>query len=248
MKKTIILLILTLTIAQATDYYADINIKIDNQGYTTITGNTNYPNLTTTDNPTYTSKKANYWTFNMTKPEQFSEFIYAIQLPETASINYIKTTGTFTITNNGNNLEIKGYGENKPLEITIQYQINKETSNLLIMAVAIIPLIIITAGAHYLYKKKKKAVKKQTKKKTNKKTKKENTAQKKKIKLPPLPKRQKKIIQLLIDKKKPLTQAQIRKELQLPKASTTRNINALELKGLITKEKIGITNLIKIKK
>ena len=55
-------------------------------------------------------------------------------------------------------------------------------------------------------------------------------------------------MKLLIEKNKPLTQAQIRKELKLPKASTTRNINALELKGLITKEKIGITNLIKIKK
>ncbi len=238
-------MILIIGTVYSANYYADLNIQVDNQGYTTITGNSNYPNLTTTSTPEYTSKKGAYWTLNITKPKQFSEFIYTLQLPETASINYIKTTGTINIQNQGNKLTIKGYGENKPLEILIQYKINKETNNVIMTITAAIISIITAASVYYLYKKKKKTKKQARKKSTRKKKEKKRTKPKK---LPPLPERQKQIMQLLIDKRKPLTQAQIRKELNLPKASTTRNINALELKGLIIKEKAGITNIIRIKK
>ena len=53
-------------------------------------------------------------------------------------------------------------------------------------------------------------------------------------------------MELLIEKNKPVTQAEIQKTLKLPKASTSRNINSLELKGLIKKQKAGMTNLIKL--
>jgi len=235
MKKRLIMLILLISTIQASQYYADLTIKVDNSGFTTITGNTNYPNLTINDYPGYTSKKGNYWMLNITKPEQFSEFIYTIQLPETASINYIKTTGTVNIQNQGTTLIIKGYGENKQLSIIIQYQINKTKNNFLETAIIITTLIIILIIFQLFYKKKKT----KTKKTTNK---------KKQTRILPLPERQKQIMKLLTETNKPLTQAQIRKKLKIPKASTSRNINSLELKGLITKEKIGITNIIKIKK
>ena len=66
--------------------------------------------------------------------------------------------------------------------------------------------------------------------------------------MPLLPERQKQIMQLLQKENKPMTQAQIRKKLNYSKASASRNINSLELKGLITKEEIGATNLIKLKR
>ena len=60
--------------------------------------------------------------------------------------------------------------------------------------------------------------------------------------------RQKEIMSLLIDKNIPLTQTDIQKELNIPKAAVSRNVRGLELKGLIEKEQIGMSNLIRIKK
>ena len=60
--------------------------------------------------------------------------------------------------------------------------------------------------------------------------------------------RQKKIMELLLQKNRPLSQSMIQKELDLPKAAVSRNITSLELKGLIEKEKIGMSNLIRLKK
>ena len=55
-------------------------------------------------------------------------------------------------------------------------------------------------------------------------------------------------MKLLVDKKIPLTQTDIQKELNIPKAAVSRNIRGLELKGLIEKEQIGMSNLIRLKK
>jgi uncharacterized membrane protein len=60
--------------------------------------------------------------------------------------------------------------------------------------------------------------------------------------------RQKEIVKLLVDRNIPLTQTDIQKELNIPKAAVSRNIRGLELKGLIEKEQIGMSNLIRIKK
>jgi uncharacterized membrane protein len=63
-----------------------------------------------------------------------------------------------------------------------------------------------------------------------------------------LNKRQKEIITLLRERKLPLTQTEIQKELDIPKAAVSRNIHGLEMKGLIEKEQIGMSNLIRLKK
>jgi len=63
-----------------------------------------------------------------------------------------------------------------------------------------------------------------------------------------LSERQKEIVQLLIDTKRPLTQVEIQKELDMPKAAVSRNVHSLEIKGLIEIEKIGMSNLIRLKK
>jgi len=60
--------------------------------------------------------------------------------------------------------------------------------------------------------------------------------------------RQKEIMKLLMERMVPLTQTDIQKELNLPKAAVSRNIRRLELKGLIEKEQIGMSNLIRLKK
>jgi uncharacterized membrane protein len=60
--------------------------------------------------------------------------------------------------------------------------------------------------------------------------------------------RQKQIIELLIEAKRPLTQVEIEKELDIPKAAVSRNVHSLEIKDLIEIEKIGMSNLIRLKK
>ena len=60
--------------------------------------------------------------------------------------------------------------------------------------------------------------------------------------------RQKQIMELLIETKRPLTQVEIEKELDIPKAAVSRNVHSLEIKGLIEIEKIGMSNLIRLKK
>jgi uncharacterized membrane protein len=45
-----------------------------------------------------------------------------------------------------------------------------------------------------------------------------------------------------------MTQTDIQKELKIPKAAVSRNILGLERKGLIEKEQIGMSNLIRLKK
>jgi uncharacterized membrane protein len=60
--------------------------------------------------------------------------------------------------------------------------------------------------------------------------------------------RQKQIMQILHERNASLTQTDIQKELQIPKASISRNVRGLEQKGLIEKEQIGMSNLIRLKK
>ena len=55
-------------------------------------------------------------------------------------------------------------------------------------------------------------------------------------------------MKLLNESTKPLTQTDIEKELNMPKAAVSRNIHSLEYKGLIEIEKIGMSNFIRVKK
>ena len=62
---------------------------------------------------------------NITKKEKFSDFVYSVNLPNSASINYIKSSGFFKIENNWGKLTINGFGEKKPFSVVIQYQTSK---------------------------------------------------------------------------------------------------------------------------
>jgi len=226
---------------EAVEYYADLSITVDLSGFVSIEGLTNYPNLTIQNTEQYTSKQQSYWLLNITKPETFSEFVYDLILPKGSSISYIRSSGFLRIEENLGNLIIKGFGENESFSILIQYQIEKQDNSLLqenIIYLILLPAIVLVTLLiifYYLNEKKTK-------------------------KLPPpietkeplgeltgLNHRQKQIMQLLHERNVPLTQTDIQKELQIPKASVSRNIHGLERKGLIAKEQIGMSNLIRLK-
>jgi len=235
---TLILLIIYLPTTSAQDYYADVTINVNSYGFVTIDGTTNYPDLLTKNAEIYTSKKQSYWLLNITKDENFTDFIYVLTLPEHSSINYIKSSGSIRIEEDQGKLIVNGFGENELFSIQIQYQIGKSTEEefikfdpiFIFLIAAIIVLIAILFGIFVKEKVKTKDLNEDS------------------IDFKGLNQRQKQIMKLLIDRKTPLTQTDIQRELNIPKAAVSRNIRGLELKGLIEKEQIGMSNLIRLKK
>jgi uncharacterized membrane protein len=235
---TLLILIIYLPTTSAQDYYADINIDVYSYGFVTIDGTTNYPDLLAKDTEVYTLKKQSYWFLNITKDGDFSDFVYVLTLPKGASINYIKNTGFIRIEEDQGKLIINGFGENEIFSIKVQYQIGKSTKKesikvdpiLLFLLTIIIVLIAILIGIFV-----KERAKTQNQKKDG-------------YNFKGLNQRQKQIMKLLIDRKTPLTQTDIQRELNIPKAAVSRNVRGLELKGLIEKEQIGMSNLIRLKK
>jgi len=239
---TVILIIQCIPLVHAEDYYADISINVDDSGFIDIEGITNYPDLLVKDSEIYTSKKQSYWLLNITKEQVFSDYIFTLTLPKESSINYIKSIGTIRIEEELGNLIVKGFGQNETLSIIVQYQIKKNLGFLgemdffttfLIFAIAVLFAIIIFT---LIFRRKKS----RTRRKTTLKIEENN--------LKGLTERQKKIMELLITVNRAMTQKEIQDELEIPKAAVSRNLLALEIKDLIEKEKIGMSNLIKIKK
>ncbi len=228
----------------AENYYADINIDVDSSGFVTIDGTTNYPELLTNNTQIYTTKEQNYWLLNITKENVFSDFIYTLTLPKGTSINYIKSSGFIRIEENQGNLLVSGFGENESFSVLVQYQVEKTSDNkvlarfdtvFIVLLIVIISLIVVLAILFVRDKKSKEVVEK-------------TKLDEDDTKFKGLNERQKQIMKLLIDRKTPLTQTDIQKELNIPKAAVSRNIHGLERKGLIEKEQIGMSNLIRLKK
>jgi uncharacterized membrane protein len=234
----LLILIIYLPTISAQDYYADVKIDVDSFGYVTIDGTTNYPDLLAENTEIYTSKKQSYWLLNITKDEIFTDFVYVLTLPKDSSINYIKTSGFIRIEDDQGKLIINGFGENELFSIQVQYQTRKPTEEgsikfdpvFTFLIAVIIVLIAILIGIFI-----KERVKIQYQKKDG-------------YDFEGLNQRQKQIMNLLIDRKTPLTQTDIQRQLNIPKAAVSRNIRGLELKGLIEKEQIGMSNLIRLKK
>ncbi|MFW5990764.1 MAG: helix-turn-helix transcriptional regulator [Candidatus Nanoarchaeia archaeon] len=206
------------------DYYADVNIKVDEQGVVSIDGVTNHPLLDVKVSDEFTSKEGKYWILNITTEEEFSNFIYRLTLPQDSNINYIKTPGLSRFEHTPQGLRIIGTGENRPFSVVVQYSIDYG-QKALSWLFFIIPLIIAFAGfgiyKYFLYKKKYKLD----------------------VTLTP---RQTEIYNVVKKNKNPVTQRTIEKATGFPKASVSRNIQALVNKGVLKKEVQGMSNLITI--
>ena len=238
------LLLLLLPIVCASDYYADINIDVDDSGFVTIDGITNYPELLIEDAELYTSKDQSYWLLNITKEGKFSDFVFTLTLPKNSEINYIKSSGSVIIGEERGSLIVKGFGENESLSLSVQYKTEKTIEEevifgfdfFTIMLLVFIIVLIILFFIVLFFMDKQKRPKSVEKKEDD-----------QEIDLRGLNDRQKNIVKLLIESKRALTQTEIQHELDIPKAAVSRNIRGLELKGLIEKEQIGMSNLIRLK-
>lgn len=112
----------------AEEYYADLTIDVDTSGVVTIDGISNHPDLLIENTERYTSKKQSYWLLNITKNETFSDFLYAVTLPDGSSINYLKSSGSIRIEEEEGNLIVKGFGQNTSFSVIVQYQIEKTSA------------------------------------------------------------------------------------------------------------------------
>jgi len=240
-----LILLFIVPTSHAVEYYADLEILVDNAGFVSIEGNTNYPNLIIENSDEYTSKTQNLWTLNITKNVTFTDFLFSIVLPEHAEIRSVSSSSSTLITQQSDKLVVEGYGSNDSLSIVVQYQTQKilDTdaffgldSFSLILIGLIILLTICFFIVLFVFDKKEKHI----------------FSHKKNHQIQPefkgLNDRQKKILHLLQVSDVALTQTDIQRELQIPKASISRNIRRLELKGIIEKEQIGMSNIIRLKK
>ncbi len=75
----IIAFLIFLNIAMAQEYYGDVTISIDAGGNAVFTGLSNHPKLEDRSTQELTSKKGQYWLFNLTLAENFSDFVFRVR-------------------------------------------------------------------------------------------------------------------------------------------------------------------------
>ncbi len=214
------LLLLNVAYAQ---YYADVSMDVSDAGSVEIKGDSNYEKFNGTTNA-FTSKHGENWTFALSEP-LFDEYICEIILPKYATINSIKTNVQTKIEERNGRLVITVAAIESEIDVNIIYSIDK-TEPVKFVAYYIIGFIFVVFGSIYLKLRfNSKKTKLDRKKFTD---------------------RQWDIVSYLI-KHGTVTQAQIEKELNLPKSSLSRNIKTLVQKGTLFKETKGMSNVIGLK-
>jgi uncharacterized membrane protein len=226
----LLILFLNISLVSATNYYANVVIDVKENGDVQITGQSNHPLLKERISQDYTSKFKKYWKLDLNIDDIFEEYVFEVRFPKYAVVNYLKIPNILSMEEQNNQLIIISTGENKELRILAQYSINKKqhSKNILLFISFLMLAFSILVISYYLLNK--------------------NKHKKTKYNIDALTDRQKQIFNLIIKNKGKVTQSFLQKELNLPKASLSRNIDTLVRKEIIQKETKGMTNLITIKK
>jgi hypothetical protein len=111
----------------SSEYYADIEIIVDEAGYVTITGKTNHPDILVENSQMYTYKNQDTWLLNITINDLFSDYIYDLKLPQGSTVNYLNLSGLKEIKTDTGNLLLTGSGGNENLSLIVKYQINSKS-------------------------------------------------------------------------------------------------------------------------
>ncbi|NTV23889.1 MAG: helix-turn-helix domain-containing protein, partial [Nanoarchaeota archaeon] len=168
-----------------------------------------------------TAKENGYWLLDLSTQEKFTEYTYQLNLPKNTVINYL---GVYAVESfeSKDGFKITGHVTDRPFKITIQYKQELiEESHLFLMFAGAIAILVFLI---WIFLKKKKPVKKYHKDKFS--------------------DREFMIITLLQKNHGCMTQAELERKTNLPKASLHRNIASLERKGIIDKTEIGMSNKI----
>ncbi len=245
LKKTFFLLTFFVVISfvfpsvSAVDYYADVDISVDESGFIDIDGDTNHPDLLVSDTELYISKDQSFWLVNISKNDFFSDFVFRLFLPEGASISYVKSSGSIRIEEESGRLVVVGFGSNSNFSLLVQYELEQlggfPGGFFSLVLLAVIVFLVVLFVYFYRFRGLSLSFDKLSKDKSE-------------VSFKGLNSRQKEIMKLLIKSGSGLTQTEIQRQLGIPKASVSRNIRSLELKDLVEKEKIGMSNIIRVKK
>jgi uncharacterized membrane protein len=241
------------------EYYGDLQIDVNKYGKTTISGNTNYNDLIIINSDEYTSKLGSVWTFELNIPEIFSDYIFELNLPIGANINYLKTTPTFRIANGENsNIKIIGTGENRPLNILIQYTFENSTSSNVsyfgyLFSYFLLGVVVLVIILFVIYRKikKSKIMSKIVQEVSYDIDMLEEVVHDSVLGIDyskfNLNERQLQIVDIL-KKYGKISQKDLMDELNIPKASVSRNLQSMLSKKIISIKKNGITNIISLLK
>ena len=247
------------------NYYANLNITLFNDGSISIinpdTNDNEFKNIYHSQK--FTSKNKQYWILNITSNKIFENFIFKLTLPKNIVINYIKTTPHLRFENQNSQLKLIGIGENKPIQIIIQYKIDSSEKviqkidnkfsfftpiNLIIFSSFMLFVLIIISFLIFIILKKK--IKKRKDKSNGERDFNNKNSlslyNETKIDTSKLPIRQQEIIKIL-KKKGKISQKELENLMEIPKSSISRNLRTLEIKGIIKKERLGITNYLYLK-
>lgn len=213
--------------------YADLLILVNQNGDVLFSGIDSSNTLPLgKESPEFTSKKGKIWTLNITTPITYETFIFETRFPKGAQIQYIKTTPNFRIDEEGGYLKIIGTGENKHITLIVQYQIKEESSFFSISTRIGIIGIFIGFFCGFLLRYH---------------TKRQHKSMEPNERYYDLNERQKEILHLLREHEI-LTQKKLEEHMQIPKASISRNVKTLYIKGYIEKKQLGNTNYISLLK
>jgi uncharacterized membrane protein len=224
----LIAIILFTGICYAQGYYADITLEVKENGAVNISGTTNSTYLLLGETQTLTTKQGEVWTLNFEAQEEFETYSLEVIFPSGVEIIKAKASGASAITTKEGKTALITSG-NGQIAVQIEYKLNssaKETPNFTLFGIVLI-ILIMTGIALFAFKKMKP---KKEKKKYDKEV---------------LTDRQKQIAEVIEKNNGKATQAEIQKELGLPKASLSRNLRTMEKKGMIRKDKKGNTMLIR---
>ncbi len=225
------------------EYYADVSAILEPDGSAAISGASNHPLLSPRNTYDFTSKKGQYWLFNISTAEPFSDFIFKVALPENSVINYVKAPSQVRISEENRRLTITGTGNDEPFSVQIQYYIGGSSEDwtfswalfLSGAAIFILVIIIITVLLHRRARGTGQG-------------KKPEHAKEPAYNPDTLTERQKQILDIIKASNTVVTQAMIEREIKIPKSSISRNIDSLAKRGIIKKERRGMSNILTLLK
>lgn len=260
----IILIAFLLTFVSAQNHYADTTIVITSEGLANISGTSDHNLLQPMVSDELTSKQGGEWNFSLYTTEVFTDYIITINFPKGAEISTITTSGDYRLMTNGEILTVIVVGQNEPLAINVKYKLNGSQNQVdFTIILWLVVLVVIIGLGYFAYKNRKilfiskttnvskgkklyktTTTKQSLKEKTSDKIVVEEKVTKETIILEALTDRQKSIMKYLSSNNGKATQREIAEYLNLPKASISRNLAALEQKGLILRERKGLTMLV----
>jgi uncharacterized membrane protein len=230
----IALLLLSAPCAAEGRYYADITVDIDAGGYATVSGTANHPQLSGRTTDSLTSKRGGYWLLNLTLPanDTFSEYVFAVNLPDGAQVNYAKATGQFRIAASGGRISVRGSGKDENFAVLVQYTLGKAAAEdprgYASLLVPLAAAALIAAAALYAWRRGRKASEQASREPGY------------------LTDRQRDILRLLRKEGKPVNQALVCERLGLPKSSVSRNVDSLAAMGLVRKTRNGMSTMLEL--